>query len=185
MQPIVVCRAMVRIDGATGVHAGFVNGFYEPTEEMVGHASVYRKVGDADTWIEYHESSGGWWIKTTSYRGKAVGYASAVISPPKPLEECPLSCWEVGTGGGKCEKQSSLTICTTTMAAFEAYEAAKVIYMVLIVHIRTYNYHLVRAWVIVRVNLDLNMTTSTYGTLYKYQRFFLYCIYVGIIHYKI
>ena len=86
---------MVRIDGATGVHAGRINGFYQPTDEMVGRASVYRKVGDADTWIEYHESSGKWWMKSTSARGEARGYAFASISIPKPLEECPLSCWKV------------------------------------------------------------------------------------------
>ena len=132
LQSTVVCRNMVRIEGA-----GLIDGFYDPIEEMVGHASVYRKVGDADTWIEYHESSGKWYVKSTSSRGKDKGWAYAVISPPKPLEECPLSCWEVGTGGGKCEKQSSLTICTTTMAAFEAFEAAKVIFMVLIDYMHT------------------------------------------------
>ena len=126
LQPIVVCRSMVRIDGATGVNAGRINGFYEPTEEMVGHASVYRKVGDADTWIEYHESSGKWYVKPTSTRGNASGYARASISPPLPLEECPLSCWQVDDGTNWVV-QSSLTVSTTTMAAFKAFEAAKVI----------------------------------------------------------
>ena len=133
LQPTVVCRAMVRIEGATGVHAGSINGFYEPIEEMVGHASVYRKVGDADTWIEYIESSGKWYVKPTVDRGKARGYARAIISPPKPLEECPLSCWQV-SDGSNWENQSTLTIFTTTMTAFEAFEAAKVNYMVFIVY---------------------------------------------------
>ena len=124
LQPTVVCRAMVRIDGATGVHAGFVNGFYEPTEEMVGHASVYRKVGDADTWIEYIESSGKWWVKSTYSRGKARGYAYAEIS-------------QVGIRGVNWENQSSLSISTTSKAAFEALEAAKVTYMVLIACMHT------------------------------------------------
>ena len=137
LQPIVVCRSMVRIDGATGINTGNINGFYVPSEEMVGHASVYRKVGDADMWIEYIESSGQWLLKRTAVRGQDTGWARATISPPRPLEECPLSCWEVGIGGGKWVKQSSLTICTTTMAAFEALEAAKVIFMVLIDYMHT------------------------------------------------
>ena len=60
LQPTVVCRSIVRIDGATGVNAGNINGLYEPTEEMVGHTSVYRKVGENDTLIEYIESAGKW-----------------------------------------------------------------------------------------------------------------------------
>ena len=119
LQATVVCTSMVHIDGATGVHAGRVNGFYEPTEEMVGHASVYRKLGDADMWIEYNESSGQWYVKSTSSRGKTRGYAYASISPPKPLEECPLSCWQVGDGT-KWVQQSTLTVSATTMAAYEA-----------------------------------------------------------------
>ena len=123
---------MVRIEGATGVYAVRINGFYEPIEEMVGRASVYRKLGDADTWIEYCESGRKWFVKATSSRGKNTGYAYASMSPPKPLEECPLSCWKV-QNGTNWVVQSSLTVSTTTMAAFEALEAAKVIYMVLIV----------------------------------------------------
>ena len=138
MQPTVVCSNMVEIRGAEGVHAGCINGFFEPIGEIVGHASVYRKVGDADVWVEYHEPSGEWYVKLTSYRGKAAGWAVATISPPKPLEECPLSCWEVATGGGSWVRQSTLTVATTTMAAFEAFEAAKVMYMVLIVCICVY-----------------------------------------------
>ena len=117
---------MVRIDGATGVHSGRINGFYEPIEEIVGRASVYRKVDDADTWIEYFESSGKWFLKSTSSRGKNIGFARASISPPKPLEECPLSCWQVHDGTNWVV-QSSLTVSTVTLAALEV---AKVMYMV-------------------------------------------------------
>ena len=124
---------MIEIRGAEGVYAAFINGCFEPIGEVVGHASVYRKVGDADVWVEYHEPSGKWIVKSTSDRGKAAGLAIAAISPPKPLEECPLSCWEVSLGGGNWVRQSTLTVATTTMAAFEAFEAAKVMYMVLII----------------------------------------------------
>ena len=129
-QPTAVCRSIVRIDGATGARAGYINGFYEPIEEMLGRASVYRKLGETDTWIEYIESSGKWFVKPTSDRGKASGWARVIVSPPRPLEECPLSCWEVSLGGTNWGNQSTLTVSTTTMAAFEAFEAAKVIYMI-------------------------------------------------------
>ena len=116
---------MVEIRGAEGVYAARINGFFEPIGEVVGHASVYRKVGDADVWIEYCEPWGKWHVKPTSSRGKESGFARATISPPKPLEECPLSCWEVNIGEGSWVRQSSLTVATTTMAACEAYEATK------------------------------------------------------------
>ena len=127
LQATVVCTSMVHIDGATGVHAGRVNGYYEPTQEMVGHASVYRKLGDADVWIEYMESSGQWLLKRTAVRGIDTGWAHAIISPPRPLEECPLSCWQVAGDGTSWVNQSALTVSATTMAAFEMFEAAKVI----------------------------------------------------------
>ena len=105
---------MVEIRGAEGDNAAFINGFFEPIGEVVGHASVYRKVGDEDVWVEYHEPSGNWWMKSTSSRGKAAGFAYAEISPPKPLEECPLSCWQLTLGGDNLVKQSSLRVCATT-----------------------------------------------------------------------
>ena len=131
---------MVEIRGAEGDNAAYINGFFEPTSEVVGHASVYRKVGDADVWVEYHEPSGMWIVKSTSDRGKGAGMATATISPPKPLEQCPLSCWQV-YDGTNWVKQSSLRVAATTMAAFEAFEAAKVMYMVLIVYICTNVYY--------------------------------------------
>ena len=85
---------MVQIGGATGRGAAYINGFYEPTDEIVGRISVYRKVGDTNVWIEYNEPSGIWYVKSTSSRGKGdAGFASVHTYPPKPLEKCDLSSW--------------------------------------------------------------------------------------------
>ena len=156
---------MVHIEGARGGNAVRINGFYEPIEEMVGHASVYRKVGDADIWIEYNESRGKWLLKSTSSRGTDRGYAYAAISPPKPLEECPLSCWQVNTATGKWEKLSSLTVSSTTLAAYEAFEAAKVIHLVLVyirlmvmilIRLQYISYHIILKLVFSEYNIQYN-----------------------------
>jgi len=94
-----VCANIVHLSGATGVHANKINGYYEPIDEIVGNASVYKKMGDgADSWIEYHAGKGRWIVKPTSDRGTEKGYADATISPARPLEDCASSCWKVYDG---------------------------------------------------------------------------------------
>ena len=36
----------LQIVGATGPDAATIDGIYEPTDEVIGYATVYRKVGD-------------------------------------------------------------------------------------------------------------------------------------------
>ena len=43
----------VKISGAVGSLATFVNGVYEPTAEYSGGVSVYKKTDDGDTWLEF------------------------------------------------------------------------------------------------------------------------------------
>ena len=57
----------VRITGATGTYAGYINGTFKPTEEMCDNATVYAKVDDPSKWLEYNASSQQWQVKSTSH----------------------------------------------------------------------------------------------------------------------
>lgn len=43
----------VRVAGAVGSLAAFVNGVYEPTAEYAGGVAVYKKTDDDNTWLEF------------------------------------------------------------------------------------------------------------------------------------
>ena len=89
----------VRIVGATGMFAASVNGIYEPTDEMCGNATVYRKTGDDTMWIEYHASSRSWLVKPTANKGSNLCYARCAV-PIKCLpHECPQREWHVALDG--------------------------------------------------------------------------------------
>lgn len=117
---------MVRISGAVGIYACPVNGFYQPTDEIVGNASVYKQLGDDEMCIEYNLHTVAWIVRGTEHKGTTIGLATCEASPPLPLEQCPLSSWAV-IDVSSFVKQSSLSVSVTTMAAFQAYEDAKVV----------------------------------------------------------
>lgn len=117
---------MVHIKGAVGCNSGRVNGFYVPTDEIVGKASVYQKLGEQKMYIEYYAPLGMWNINTPHRRGTGRGFASCDASPPLPLEQCPLNCWMVW-GDSSFVEQPSLSVSVTTMAAFQAFEDAQVV----------------------------------------------------------
>ena len=110
----------MQISGATGSTAGSINGFYEPMDEIVGNATVYKKMGDgANVWVEYHAGTGEWFVKSSSSRGAGRGWAKAIISPARPLEDCPRSCWYVGDGSNWIN-QTSISVSISSRASFEA-----------------------------------------------------------------
>lgn len=116
----------MHISGAVGICASLVNGFYQPTDEKVGKASVYKKLGDDDMWIEYYAPEGRWIGRSAESRGSDAGFISCLNSPPLPLEQCPLGdCWKV-FDGSSFVKQSSLSVSVSTMLAFQAYVDAQV-----------------------------------------------------------
>ncbi len=85
----------VRLAGATGKFAAYVNGVYEPTSELSCGATVYRKVGEADRWLEYYAGTGQWQAKNTAFKGKGVCYAYCAV-PAKCLPEaCPVGQWKI------------------------------------------------------------------------------------------
>jgi hypothetical protein len=106
----VVGTKHVRLAGATGGAAMAVNGVYEPTSEVSsGGVTVYRKVGDADLWLEYLAGAGQWQVKRTASKGKNACSAYCAV-PAKCLPEaCPVGQWQVGDGT-KFTTQASITM---------------------------------------------------------------------------
>ncbi len=66
---------------------------------------MYSKVGDGDTWLEYHASSKEWQVKPSEKgKGKAWAWVYCAV-PAKCLpEECPVGQWQV-RNDGKWEAQ--------------------------------------------------------------------------------
>jgi hypothetical protein len=138
-----VCTNIVQLSGAVGSWAGSINGFYEPIDELVGNASVYKKLGDGvDVWIEYYALRGRWFLRPTASRGTGSGYAYATISPPRALEDCPMSSWEV-TDGSIWVRQASFSVAVSSKASFEA--AQVVIYSY--IYIYRFKIHVLNAFV--------------------------------------
>jgi hypothetical protein len=119
-----VCSNIVQLRGATGSFAAEINGWYEPTAEFVNNASLYRKLGDADKWIEY--INGKWAVKRTASRGKNISYANVSIKPAVALEECPIDSWMVDDGD-KFVAQPSFSVSVSSLEAFQDYEVAQVV----------------------------------------------------------
>ena len=78
---------VVRITGAMGTYAGYVNGEYKPTEEMCGNAPVYAKVLDRTKWMEYNASSQQWQVKSTSHKGKDGRWAACAVPTVQLIEQ--------------------------------------------------------------------------------------------------
>ena len=124
-----VCTNIVHLSGATGEYATRINGYYEPIDEIVGNATAYKKMGDGtDMWIEYYAGTGKWIVRNSSARGTSTGCATATISPARPLEDCPSSCWQM-EDGHSWVNQASFSVSISSRESFEAAYAAKVISM--------------------------------------------------------
>ena len=134
----------MQLSGAEGDNAHRINGFYEPIDKMVCNASVYKKLGDGPVvWIEYDARAGGWIVKPTSSRGKGghMTWATAIISPARPLEDCPGSCWKVFGGKKKSDNQPPLTVSISSRESFEvAYAAYAAEVIILDIHLKTLIY---------------------------------------------
>ena len=118
----------MQLSGATGMNAHRINGYYEPIDEIVGNATVYKKMGGADIWIEYYAGTGRWYVRLTPDRGTNSGWALATISPARPLEDCPSSCWHIGDGIRSRVNQPSFSVSISSRALFEASKVIKSLY---------------------------------------------------------
>ena len=99
----------VRIVGATGLIADYVNGVYKPTEEFCDNATVYVKIDDGSCWLEYRAGMKQWQVKPTHSKGtpRCTAYCDV---PAKCLpEDCPPGQWKV-YDGTKLDPQSAVTI---------------------------------------------------------------------------
>ena len=105
----------VRLAGATGGSATYVNGVYEPTSEVSsGGVTVYRKLGDADRWLEYYAGAGRWDVKPTGSKGKDSCTACCTV-PVKCLpEECPEGQWRVYDDVSRYVSQASVAVTIVT-----------------------------------------------------------------------
>ena len=85
----------VFINGATGPHAAFINGFYGVTEEKsLDGRLVLSKRGDPSVCIEHH--GGVWGVKPVSSKGKSAGFA--YVAGGCALEDCTSRVWRVYDG---------------------------------------------------------------------------------------
>ena len=85
------------ISGATGVHAAYINGFFDPTQEKgLDGRALYAKRGDASACIEHYE--GTWQVKPVS--GKGTGAGLAYVAGGCGLEACTSRVWKVTEGKG-------------------------------------------------------------------------------------
>jgi hypothetical protein len=122
----VVGTTSVRLAGATGDRATYVNGVYEPTSEVSsGKVTVYRKVGDAGRWLEYHADAGRWQVKPTAHKGKDMCWASCAVPANCLPEKCPVGQWQVqDDGSGTFVPQASVTVSVVSQGELEALKAS-------------------------------------------------------------
>lgn len=83
----------ITITGATVDRSKFVNGNFELTDEICNDKPVYRKRGDATTWLEAVSTTTGtwrWYVKPTSARGpdKSVCFGYGTCETLKDPHEC-------------------------------------------------------------------------------------------------
>ena len=103
----------VQIDGATGVNAAPINGEYEPTNELSGGVTAYRKTGDKDRWLEYNAGKTQWQCVRTGLRGTSSFVACCVVPTECLPDQCPVGKWQVdmaNVGAAKLTEQASVTI---------------------------------------------------------------------------
>ena len=82
------------ISGATGTHAGAINGGYDRTGEMCDGYALYRKRCDPGVIMEHRE--GNWEVKAVSSKGTTSCYA--YVKGGCALAACTSRQWKVGDG---------------------------------------------------------------------------------------
>ena len=102
----------IRLSGATGVNGTSINGVYEPTDEVANGITVYRKVGDADKWLEFGAAGKSEWVvKKTADKGFARGWASLFVDQLIVPEKCKEGAWQVYDGAKfALQKELKVTI---------------------------------------------------------------------------
>ena len=92
--------APVAISGATGPHAAYINGVYEPTQEKgLDGRVLYRKRGDPGIIMEHR--GGNWEVKLVEDKGMAAGYA--YVAGGCALAACTSRQWKLLDGKTLCD----------------------------------------------------------------------------------
>ena len=91
----------VEIKGARGSRCNFVNGTFEPTDEISNGVPTYRKKGEPDTWLEMvkckenKKQSWRWYVKPTTGKGPSssvsfgYGVSDTIVLP----QDCKKTKW--------------------------------------------------------------------------------------------
>ena len=123
-----VCTNIVQLSGAKEF-AEIINGYYEPTSEFSGNATVYKKQGCDDIYIEYFTPTQRWIV--TRSRGSGTGFAVARVPHAVALEACPSYSWQMFDSKEKTfVNQSSFSV---TISGRSTFETASAVSQVLVV----------------------------------------------------
>ena len=106
-----------------GIKAHFVNGIFDPTDENVNGLTVYRKRGDADTWLMYHPPTKSWHVQKTSDKGTSMCYAALICDGPCLPENGPERTWRVDTDDtDSFQLQANVAISIATLQQVQTYD---------------------------------------------------------------
>jgi hypothetical protein len=92
--------ASVVIKGSRVDRSKYVNGIFQPTDEVCNGMPVYQKMGDPETWLEMVKTNAGtwrWYVKPTKERGAekstcfGYGMSNDVVLP----QDCDGGMWHV------------------------------------------------------------------------------------------
>jgi len=116
----------VRIGGATGDNACYVNGVYKVTDKVSGGMPVYRKQG-GKVWLEYHVSQCRWMSRPTSSKGQVKNFCYAYVDCDVGVlpDKAPRGAWHVDVDNDAYEVQASVVV--TPMSAEEVPAEAAVL----------------------------------------------------------
>jgi hypothetical protein len=97
--------APVAISGATGPHAAYINGVYEPTQEKgLDGRVLYRKRGDPNMIMEHF--GGKWQVKRAVKKGMYHGKAG--VAGGCAAEACTSRMWKVTFDGATFQDAPSV-----------------------------------------------------------------------------
>ena len=114
----------IRIAGATGTNADFINGEYTPTKQLSGNVTVYDKDDVGKRWLlEYSAALTSWQVKTTENCDKDHCVAYCVVAAKCVPEECPVGEWQVAVDG-EWGPQPGITIAVNHPDTSDSHTAA-------------------------------------------------------------
>ena len=99
----------------------FINGIFDPTDELVGYVPVFRKRGDDNKLLVYVESRKYWMVQLSTDKGTASGFAYISCDPVSAPHKASGRGWQV-SNGTSFNLQNAVTISLATQSLSE-YQA--------------------------------------------------------------